>query len=104
MNYSSSLFDKRDLINEADKPSLMNALVEIAQPAKYLGVPSVDKYVKDGVWLLQQVPWRKGCKYEEICEDYVNFLARNFKKERCVVYDGYPDFTTKYSTHMRRKT
>ena len=80
----------------------MNALAEIAQPAEYLGVPSVDKYVIDGGWLLQQIPWRKGCKYEEICEDYVNFLERNFKKERCVVFDGYPDFTTKDSTHIRR--
>ena len=70
----SSLFDKRGLMNEAGKPSLMNALAEIAQPAEQLGVPSVDKYVIDGGWLLQQIPWRKGCKYEEICEDYVNFL------------------------------
>ena len=55
----SSLFDKRGLMNEADKPSLINALPEITKPAEYLGVPSVHKYVIDGGWLLQQMPSRK---------------------------------------------
>ena len=55
----SSLLDKRGLLNEANKPSLMNALAEIKQPAEYLGVPSGDKYVIDGGWLLQQIQWRK---------------------------------------------
>ena len=98
----SSLFDKKGLMNEADKPSLAKSLAEVAKPAEYLGVPSVETYVIDGGWLLQQIPWKKGFKYADICEDYIRFLKKNFQREICVVFDGYPESSTKDSTHIRR--
>ena len=93
---------KKGLMNEADKPPLMNALAEIARPSNHEGVPSVTTYVIDGGWLLPQIPWSKGSKFKDICDDYLNFVIIHYSKQCTVVFDRYPDFSTKDTTHMRR--
>ena len=50
------LFDRHDLMNEADKPKLKHALSELL-PETVHEIPSNSKYVLDGGSLLHKVPW-----------------------------------------------
>ena len=98
----SSLFHKNGLMNEADKSSLMKVLAVIAELCDYTECPTTSYYVVDGGWLLQQIPWTKGRTFNDTCADYATFLMTHYGRECTVVFDGYPDFSTKDTTHIRR--
>ena len=47
--------------------------------------------------------WKKGEKFAEICQRYVDYVVSTFGKDAEVVFDGYPMLpTTKDTTHVRR--
>ena len=98
----SSLFHNNGLMNKADKSSLMKVLAVIAEPCDYTECPTTSYYVVDGGWLLQQIPWTKGRTFNDTCADYAMFLMTHYGRECTVVFDGYPDFSTKDTTHIRR--
>ena len=53
------LFDKDDLMNEADKPTLEHALSKLL-PENVHVIPPNSKYVLDDGSLLHKVPWIVG--------------------------------------------
>ena len=47
--------------------------------------------------------WKKGEKFAEICQRYVDYVVLNFGKDAGVMFDGYPMLpTTKDTTRVRR--
>lgn len=66
----------------------------------------IEACVVDGGALLHKVKWKANATYKEICEQYLDFAKRVYRKyERvCVVFDGYniEKASTKDHEHQRR--
>ena len=66
-SYPPSLFDASGLIKEADKPSLVSALLKQAATDD-TDPPSGCQYVIDGGWLLQKIGWSMNLSYACIAD------------------------------------
>ena len=64
-SYPPSLFDASGPIREADKPSLVSALLKQAS-TDHTDPPSGCQYVTDGGWLLQKIGWSLVLSYAYI--------------------------------------
>ena len=93
-----SLF-KENFMRKSVKSDLADAL--------YKGVahcsPSDERMrIVDGGWLLHYIRWQHKT-YQEIFGQYSAFLERQFG-QCIVIFDGYPELTTKDHEHQRRKS
>ena len=70
-----SLFDKDDLMNEADKPKLKRALSKLVPETAHV-IPPNSKYVLDGWLLLHKVPRTVGHTFAQICQAYVTYIKK----------------------------
>ena len=59
------------------------------------------EFVVDGGLLLHKIPWKKGVTYNDITEDYVQYVQR-IGDHMHIVFDGYLESNTKDHTHKRR--
>ena len=59
------------------------------------------EFVVDGGLLLHKIPWKKGVTYNDIIEDYVQYVQR-IGDHMHIVFDGYLESNTKDHTHKRR--
>ena len=105
----SLLFDKKDLMNEAHKPELKNALLDQLGLSEDVisDILQDTHYVLDGGWgtLLHRLPWSVGSTFDEIYQSFKNYLLNNYgtAENITVVFDGgYLFPSIKDSTHMRR--
>ena len=90
MNYvvfPPSLFEDKCTPRTPNKASLADALWQKMPPD--LPEPSGDvQYVLDGGALLHRIPWERGSTYDEICQHYVCYVEKHYKRP-IVVFDGY---------------
>ena len=98
----TSLFDKDDLMNEADKPKLKHALPNLLPETVHV-IPPNSKYVLDGGLLLHKVPCTVGHTFAQICQAYVTYIKKRYGNCPTVVFDGgYDVASTKDTAHLRR--
>ncbi len=83
------------LLREANKPQLANAIWSLIGQDIVL-FPHDPCYVVDGGSLLHKVNWVTGKSYNEICECYVDYVTKHYRKGTKVVFDGY-------HAHLRQK-
>ena len=95
-----SLFSK-GLMRKPDKPSLRKALMKDEDPVTKDQLDADSIFVVDGCALLHRVRWMKGTTFEELCENYVQYV-RKYCKTCTVVFDGYGVPSTKSDEHLRR--
>ena len=96
------MFDKDDLMNEADKPNLKHALSKLLPETEHV-IPPNSKYVLDGGSLLHQVPWTVGDIFAQICQAYVTYKKKRDGNCPTIVFDGGYDATlNKDEVHVRR--
>ena len=104
-SYPAALFDSSLLLREADKPALADAIWNLCErnvSADNLIIPCNDiRYVLDGGALLQRIPWSRGSTYQDIFNQYTEYVARKYGNA-IVVFDGYESTNTKDVTHKRR--
>ena len=99
---STRLFDKDNLMNEADKPKLKHALSKLLPETEHV-IPPNSKYVLDGGSLLHQVPWTVGDIFAQICQAYVTYKKKRDGNCPTIVFDGGYDATlNKDEVHVRR--
>ena len=100
-HYPSSLFNDHGFMREASKHELGN---EINTEYLLFDVqPNFEEieFVLDGGLLLYSVPWKKGSRYNDIINDYCNYV-KGVRKHISIIFDGYLDSNTKDHTHHRR--
>ena len=97
----ASLFDKHELMNEANKPQLSNAIWK-AMGGQIVNVPEGTYYALDGGVLLQRIAWIKGRTFESICHTYIRHILKHYGTSIIVVFDGYHGPSTKDTTHLHR--
>ena len=87
---------------EAEKPSLANTIWQMRKCGEEEGIGENVKYVLDGGSLVQRIPWKCGASFDNICENYTDFVDKHYGKAH-VVFDGYTSGpSTKDETHLRR--
>ena len=95
------LFDKDDLMNEADKPKLKHALSRLLPEIVHVITPN-SKYILEGGSLLHKVPWTVGHIFAQICHAYVKYIKKRYGNCATVVFDGgYDAVSTKDTAHVR---
>ena len=106
-SYPSALFDSSLLLREADKPALADhdaiwKICETHASANNLIISWNNiQYVLDGGALLQRIPWSRGSTYQDIFNQYTEYVARKYANA-IVVFDGYESTNTKDVTHKSR--
>ena len=66
-------------------------------------LPDDPQYIVDGGYLLQTVVWTKPSTYDEVCQNYVQYIIRHYKRDAQVIFDGYDQqLSTKSIEHARR--
>ena len=103
--YPTALFDCSQLLRQAVKVELANALWQMIQHEKNVSLSAFMelcmKYVLDGGALLHRVPWVRGQTYEGVMMCYVEYVKKYCKP--IVVFDGYRSGpSTKDAAHQRR--
>ena len=88
-----SLFDKDDLMNEADKPKLKHTLLKLSPETVHV-IPPNNKYVLDGGSLLHKVPWTIDETFAQICQAYVTYIKKRYGNCPTIVFDGGYDFAS----------
>ena len=83
------------------KSELADALYRDVHVAD-MGPSGEQMRVVDGGWLLHYIR-RKYSTYQEVLEQYSSYLKHQFS-QCIVVFDGYPEFSTKDHEHQRRKS
>lgn len=102
-HYPPALFESPQLLRQASKASLADAMWDIVKESQQESAPKLDvHYIIDGGALLQRLPWRRGDLFETICQMYVDYVMRKYS-QATVVFDGYMDGPSiKDMTHKRR--
>ena len=95
------LFDKDNLINEADKPKLEHNLSKLLPETMNVIIPPNSKYVLDGGSLLHKVPWTRDGTFVQICQAYVKYIKKRNVNSPATVF-GYDAASTKDTAHIRR--
>nr|CAI5843460.1 unnamed protein product [Callosobruchus analis] len=75
-----------------------SALMNLFSPADNTKVCGNVCYVIDGGYLLHKVVWRKGERFSVICQRYVDYVSRHFKRNVIIVFDGYSNDIAKNNT------
>ena len=71
-SYPPALFQTIDILLEADKPALAEAIwKQLPLAVRNTVLPQNVQYVLDGGALLHRIPWNSGETYEGICSRYV---------------------------------
>ena len=83
----TSLFDKDDLMNEADKPKSKHALSKLLLETVH-AIPPNSKYVLDGGLLLHKVPWSVGHTFAQIYQAYVTYIKKQYGHCPTIASDG----------------
>ena len=103
--FDTALFDTSLLLREADKPALADAIWKICETnasADNLIISCNNiQYVLDGGALLLCIPWSRGSTYQDIFNQYTEYVARKYANA-IVVFDGYESTNTKIVTHKRQ--
>ena len=76
------------MMRKADKPSLRKVLLPDSES---LTLEEIDREVisiVDGCALLHKVRWKKGMKFSEIGNVYVQYVKMHYEKA-VIVFDGY---------------
>ena len=81
-----SLFDKVSLRRTA-KAALSSLLISLVPPTTEL--PEDAQFVIDGGHLLQSVLWPKPATYDEVCQNYVQYVIRHYGQDAKVRLNGY---------------
>ena len=89
-------------MNPAQKPGLANAIWSTLGLHAKTGPTTQIHYVLDGGALLHRVPWPRGNGTDrDVLAAYTSYVNRKYGRPT-VVFDGYDDISTKYSTQKRR--
>ena len=89
-------------MNPAQKPGLADAIWSTLSPDAKTGPTTQVHYVLDGGTLLHRVPWPRGNgTYRDVLAAYTSYVSRKYGRPT-VVFDGYDDISTKYSTQKQR--
>ena len=68
-SYPPALFESPQLLRQANKASLADAMWDIVKESQPESAPKLDvHYIVDGGALLQHLPWRHGDLFETICQ------------------------------------
>ena len=101
-SYPTALFESPLMMNPAQKPGLADAIWSTLSPGAKTGPTTQVHYVLDGGALLHRVPWPRGNgTYRDVLAAYTSYVSRKYRRPT-VVFDGYDDISTKYSTQKRR--
>ena len=101
-SYPTALFESPLMMNPAQKPGLADAIWSTLSPDAKTGPTTQVHYVLDGGALLHRVPWPRGNgTYRDVLAAYTSYVSRKYGRPT-VVFDGYDDISTKYSTQKRR--
>ena len=75
-------------MRKPDKPSLRKALMKDEDVVTKDQLNANSIFVVDGGVLLHRVRWMKGTTFDELCENFVQYVRKHYKT--CtVVFDGY---------------
>lgn len=88
-------------MRKPDKPSLRKALMKDEDVVTKDQLDANSIFVVDGGVLLHRVRWMKGTTFDELCENFVQYV-RKYYKTCTVVFDGYGVPRTKSDKHLRR--
>ena len=101
-SYPTALFESPLMMNPAQKPGPADAIWSTLSPDAKTGPTTQVHYVLDGGALLHRVPWPRGNgTYRDVLAAYTSYVSRKYGRPT-VVFDGYDDISTKYSTQKRR--
>jgi len=102
-SYPPALFQTIDILLEADKPALAEAIwKQLPLAVRNTVLPQNVQYVLDGGALLHRIPWNSGETYEGICSHYVRYVGDRYGNA-VIVFDGYVRApSTKDVAHSRR--
>ena len=102
-SYPPALFESPQLLRQANKASLADAMWDIVKESQPESASKLDVHcIVDGGALLQRLPWRHGDLFETICQMYVDYVMRKYSRAT-VVFDEYVDGPSiKDVTHNRR--
>ena len=103
-SYPSALFESTLMMNAAPKPALAEAIWSMLSPTEKGGPSSADRihYVLDGGALLHRVQWPKGTPtYRDVFSVYCSYVKRKYDAAT-IVFDGYDEVSSKYTTQKRR--
>ena len=101
-SYPTALFESPLMMNPAQKPGLADAIWSTLSPDAKTGPTTQVHYVLDGGALLHRVPWPRGNgTYRDVLAAYTSYVSRKYGRPT-VVFDGYDDISTKYSTQKRQ--
>ena len=95
-----ALFETPELLNEAQKSTLADALWACTNQNESL-VPESVRHVVDGGALLYRIPWARGSSFSSIIKTYTDYVSKRYG-EAFIVFDGYEGISTKDMTHRRR--
>ena len=102
--FPPSLFETTHIFRKADKPQLVQAIIEHAGDAILDTVPSTELHVLDGGSLLHRLPWKSGDSYGTIVKSYADFNVQQYGSSTTIVFDGYDvGPSIKDNTHLRRE-
>ena len=74
-SYTPALFEFPQLLSQANKASLADAMWDIVKESQPESAPKLDVHcIVDGGALLQRLPWRRGYLFETICQMYVDYV------------------------------
>lgn len=88
------------MLKESQKSVLANAIWNLL-PQDIPEIPEEVKFVPDGGFFLQRIPWMQGTTYKDICTAYTEYVMKKYG-EAIVVFDGYSESSTKDMIHQRR--
>ena len=90
-----------DILLEADKPNLANAIWSAVLSMAYPDLSDSLKYILDGGALVQHIPWQVGDTCNRILQSYVKYVTKQYG-QAVVIFDGYAAGpSTKDCTHHR---
>ena len=101
-SYPPALFQTTDILLEADKPALAEAIwKQLPLAVRNTVLPQNVLYVLDDGALLHRIPWNSGETYEGISSHYIRYVGDRYGNT-VVVFDGYMSApSTKDVAHSR---
>ena len=100
-SFPPALFESKDMLLEADKPNLANAIWSAVPSVAYPDLNDSLKYVLDGGTLVQCIPWQVKDTCKKILQSYVKYVTKHYG-QAVVIFDGYAAGpSTKDCTHHR---
>ena len=106
-SYPPSLFKTAQIMLQANKPDFKHVMCDqliSSQPPCDMNDAT---YIFDGGNLLHKCSWSKGQNMSQLCRMYVDYLNKYYKIpckrfKHMIIFDGYPEYSTKDSAHLYR--